>query len=86
MELVSVIIPVYNCQSFIEKCIDSILCQTYKSIEMIVINDGSTDKTLHILERYVEEYPNIIKLYSIKNGGQGRARNFAIEKAPESTI
>ncbi|MCI9443078.1 MAG: glycosyltransferase, partial [Ruminococcus sp.] len=65
----------------IQKCIDSILCQTYKSIEMIVINDGSTDKTLHILERYVEEYPNIIKLYSIKNGGQGRARNFAIEKA-----
>ncbi|MDE5978023.1 MAG: glycosyltransferase [Turicibacter sp.] len=81
MELVSIIIPAYNCQSFIQNCLDSILSQTYTSIEIIIVNDGSTDNTLSILNQYAKKYPQMIKLYSVPNGGQGRARNFAVEKA-----
>lgn len=81
MNLVSIIIPAYNCQEFIGQCLDSILAQTYQSIEIIIVNDGSTDNTLQVLNKYVDNHPKLIKVYSVPNGGQGRARNFAVEQA-----
>ena len=50
--LISIIVPVYNCEEYIEKCIDSILHQTYQNFEVIVINDGSKDNTLEKLKKY----------------------------------
>ena len=63
--LVSIIIPVYNGQEYIKEAIDSALGQTYKNIEIIVINDGSTDKT----EEIVKQYGNKIRYFKKVNGG-----------------
>lgn len=81
MVKVSVVIPAYNVEKYIKTCLDSILEQTLTELEMIVINDGSTDKTKSIIETYVEKYPQIIKLVTKKNEGQGKARNIGIDLA-----
>lgn len=78
MEKVSIIIPAYNESSRIKKCLDSLLKQSYQNLEIIVINDGSTDDTLEILHSYKNSN---LKVFSIKNSGQGAARNFGIKKA-----
>lgn len=78
--LVSIIIPVYNVELFLEKCLDSVKNQTYKDIEVIIVNDGSTDSSPEIINRYVAENANF-KGFTIENSGQGGARNFGIEKA-----
>ncbi len=77
MVKVSVIIPVYNGAATICQSIDSVLGQTLKDIEIIVVNDGSTDSTGALLKGYGDR----IKVITVKNGGQGRARNIAMEKA-----
>jgi glycosyltransferase involved in cell wall biosynthesis len=77
---VSIIVPVYNGERFISKCIDSIICQTLRNIEIICVNDGSTDMSLEILKRYADK-DNRIKIISTRNKGQGNARNIAIEHA-----
>lgn len=78
--LVSVIIPVYNVENYLKECLDSVLNQTYKNIEVIVINDGSTDKSLHILEDYSSKFNNI-KIIDQENSGQSVARNKGLENA-----
>ena len=77
MPKVSVIIPVYNGSNYMREAIDSALAQTYKNIEIIVVNDGSTDNT----EEIALSYGDKIKYYSKENGGVATALNFAIEKA-----
>ncbi|GGL50656.1 glycosyltransferase [Sporolactobacillus putidus] len=77
---VSVIIPVYNSEKFLRKCLDSVVNQTLNDIEIIVVNDGSTDKSLCILNEYAKRYNNIM-LINQKNSGQGLARNRAIDIA-----
>ncbi len=77
--LVSVIIPCFNHGQFIEEAIDSALNQTYKNLEVIVVNDGSTDKfTNELLENYSKER---VFVYHIKNSGPSVARNFGISKS-----
>ena len=79
---VSIIIPVYNSEKFIGKCIDSIIInQTYKNIEILAFNDGSTDTSLKILNEYQEKYPNIIKVLNQENQGVAKTRNTGIKKA-----
>lgn len=78
--MISIIIPVYNTEKYLDKCIQSILCQTYKELEIILVNDGSTDQSLQILEKY-QMQDNRIRIISVENGGQGRARNIGIEQA-----
>lgn len=73
------IIPVYNTYEYLVKCIESVLAQTLKSIEIIVVNDGSTDESLKILNQYVKT--NGIILIDKKNEGQGVARNKALDIA-----
>lgn len=75
---VSIIIPVYNGEKFIKKCIESILKQTYQNYEIIIINDGSTDRTKETIESLKSEK---IKLYNIKNAGVSNARNYGINQA-----
>lgn len=79
--LVSVIIPVYNAEAYLERCLQSIFDQTYKNFEVICINDGSTDNSLIILQSYYERYPQKMKIESIPNGGQANARNIGMDMA-----
>lgn len=77
---VSIIIPIYNTEKYLNECIDSVLKQTYKNLEILLINDGSTDNSLSICEKYSESDKRI-KVYNKKNGGLSDARNYGIEKA-----
>jgi glycosyltransferase involved in cell wall biosynthesis len=76
----SFIIPVYNGEKYIDNCLSSILNQTYKNFEVIIINDGSTDKSLDILKKYSKENRNI-RIYDIKNKGVSNARNYGVSNA-----
>lgn len=78
---ISVIVPVYNMEQYIEKCLKSIINQTYKNIELIIINDGSTDNSEEIIIKYKNKFPNIIRPYKQENKGLAAARNFGIKKA-----
>ena len=77
---VSVIIPVYNVEKYLKKCLDSLINQTYSNLEIIVVNDGSTDNSSKIIKEYVKKYKNIINI-DIDNHGQGYARNLGLKKA-----
>ena len=73
-DLVSVIVPVYNVEKYLKKCIDSILNSDYKNIEIILVDDGSKDLSGIICDDYKESYNNI-KVIHKKNGGLSSARN-----------
>ena len=75
---VSIIIPVYNSSRYLRKCLDSVVKQTYQDIEIILVNDGSTDDSLTILKEYQKKYNNIV-IYDITNHGQGYARNLGLK-------
>lgn len=77
---VSIIIPVYNVEKYIKRCLESVVNQTYSNIEIIIINDESTDNSLSICKEY-ERNDNRIIIYSQKNGGLSSARNLGINKA-----
>ncbi len=77
---VSIIVPVYNVEKYLERCLNSLINQTLKEIEIICINDGSKDNSLKILERYSQKDNRII-IIDKKNEGQSIARNIGIEKA-----
>lgn len=77
---VSIIVPVYNMKKYLEKCLDSLVNQTLKDIEIIAINDGSKDESLEILKKYEKKHKNII-VFDNDNQGISKTRNFGIEKA-----
>lgn len=78
--LISIIIPVYNAESFLVTCLESILQQTYHMLDIIIINDGSTDKSGDIASQYVKK-DSRIRLYHQSNLGPSAARNLGIQKA-----
>ena len=80
MELVSVIVPVYNVEKYLKKCVDSILSQSYQNIEVILINDGSLDGSGEICEAYAKKDERI-KYITQNNSGLGKTRNRGIEEA-----
>ena len=80
MPKVSVIVPVYNVENYIEKCLDSLVNQTLKDIEIIVVNDGSTDGSKEKIQKYLQKYDNI-KYLEKENGGLSDARNFGMPQA-----
>ena len=77
---ISVIIPVYNVEKWLNKCIDSILNQSYENFEIILVNDGSTDKSKDICDKYSKE-DNRVKVFDILNSGQSVARNIGLKEA-----
>ena len=77
----SIIIPVYNTEKYLEKCLDSIINQSYQNMEIIVVNDGSTDNSKDILSFYHNKYPKLINVYNLTNKGVSAARNYGISKA-----
>ena len=78
--MLSIIIPVYNVEQYLNQCIDSILCNSDNNVEILLINDGSTDSSGRICEHYLE-IDSRIKTFHKKNGGVSSARNLGIEKA-----
>lgn len=80
MDKVSVIVPIYNAEKYISECIESITCQTYKNLEIILINDGSLDNSIKICKQYAKN-DDRIKLIDVENHGVSYARNKGIEEA-----
>ena len=78
--LISIIIPVYNVEKYIEKCVDSLTAQTYKNIEIILIDDGSTDSSGAICDKYAAE-DSRVKVFHKENGGVSSARNLGLDNA-----
>lgn len=78
---VSVIIPIYNSALVLSRCLDSILCQTYRNIEVILVDDCSLDQSRRIMERYAEIDKRIKCIYSYQNGGAAYARNLGLDAA-----
>ncbi|MDO4499721.1 MAG: glycosyltransferase [Erysipelotrichaceae bacterium] len=77
----SVIVPVYNVEKYLDKCLDSLVCQGIDDYEIIVVNDGTKDNSQDIIDRYVKEYPNIVRSFIKENGGLSDARNYGIKHA-----
>ena len=77
---ISVIVPVYNAAAYLEECVDSLVEQTYKPVEIILVDDGSTDKSPEICDSFSRRY-SYIKAIHKKNGGVSSARNMGIEAA-----
>jgi glycosyltransferase involved in cell wall biosynthesis len=87
MSGISIIVPVYNSEKYLKACLASLINQSLKDIEIIIINDGSTDKSEEIIKKFKEKYPNLIKYYSLKkNKGLGYVRNYGIEKSDKKYI
>lgn len=79
-DLISVIVPVYNVEKYVERCIVSILCQTYNCLEVILVDDGSTDKSGEICDKYAK-VDKRIKVIHKKNGGLSQARNWGLRES-----
>lgn len=76
--LVSIVIPVYNVEKFLSNCLESVINQTYKNLEIICVNDGSTDNSRKILEHYAKKDKRV-KVFDKENGGLSDARNFGVQ-------
>ena len=81
MTKVSVIVPIYNVEKYLEKCLDSLVNQTLEDIEIILVNDGSTDNSGQIAKEYVSKYKEKIVYLEKQNGGLSDARNYGLEYA-----
>lgn len=81
MPKISVVIPVYNVEKYLELCLDSCIQQSLLSIEIIVIDDGSTDTSPDIIDRYAAKYDSVIRAFHKPNSGLSDARNFGIDLA-----
>ena len=78
--LISIIVPVYNVENYLQRCLDSLLAQTFNNIEIILVDDGSTDHSLAICQMNAEKDTRI-RVFSKENGGLSDARNFGISVA-----
>lgn len=78
--VVSIIIPAYNAQDYIARCIDSALASNFNDLEIIVVNDGSSDLTQQVVDWYAQNYPNVVT-FQKENGGVADTRNYGIERA-----
>lgn len=78
---ISIIIPIYNVEAHLRKCLDSILAQSLSDLQVILVNDGSTDSSENIIDEYVHNHHDIFEKINKENGGQATARNLGIEKA-----
>lgn len=81
MPKVSIIVPVYNVETYVEKCLKSLLEQTLEEIEIIVVNDGSTDNSKEIIQNIVKQFPDKVVYKEKENGGLSDARNYGINYA-----
>ena len=78
-ELISIVVPVYNAHDYLEECLNSIISQVYKNLEILLVNDGSKDDSPEICKTFAEK-DSRIKFFSKDNGGQASARNYALDR------
>ena len=78
---ISIIVPVYNVEEYIDRCLASLVNQSLEDDEIIIVNDGSPDNSQSIIDKYVKKNPKKIKSFIQENGGQGSARNFGLQQA-----
>lgn len=78
---VSIIVPVYNVEKYLTVCMESLVQQTLKDIEIIVVNDGSPDNSIKILEKYEKKYPDKVRVFTTENRGVSHARNYGLDRA-----
>lgn len=81
MPKVSIIVPVYNTEKYLEKCLNSLVKQSLDDIEIIIVNDGSTDNSEIIINKFKQDYPNKIVYFKKENGGLSDARNYGLTYA-----
>ena len=81
MKKVSIIIPVYNVEKYLAKCLDSLVNQALEDVEIIVVDDGSRDNSKQIIDEFQTKYPDKIKSFVKENGGLSDARNFGLDRA-----
>ena len=86
MAKISVIVPVYNCEAYITQCIESVLRQTFRDFELILVDDGSKDKSPEICERYALRDSRIKVIHKPNGGGAGEARNVGLDSASSPFI
>jgi glycosyltransferase involved in cell wall biosynthesis len=79
--LVSVVIPLYNSEKWIKETLLSVYKQSYENIEIIIVNDGSTDRSIHLIQEIAPQNNTSLEIFSIKNSGVSYARNFGIQKS-----
>ena len=79
-ELISIIVPIYDIEDCLPRCIESLMAQTYENIEILLINDGSSDNSGAICEAYTQRDPRVKYFYK-PNGGLSSARNFGLDQA-----
>ncbi|MCT4574996.1 MAG: glycosyltransferase [Alphaproteobacteria bacterium] len=84
-DLISVVIPIYNVEKYLPRCLDSVINQDYKNLEIVCVNDGSPDSCADILENYKQK-DDRIKIYHNKNGGLSFSRNFGVNNSSGSFI
>lgn len=78
---VSIIMPVYNVEQYLPMCMESLVHQTLEDIEIIAVNDGSPDNSIEILNRYEQQYPDKVKVFTTENHGVSHARNYGLDRA-----
>ena len=81
MNLLTVIVPIYNMERYIKRCLDSLVNQSLRDFEVIIVNDGSTDKSKDIVMKYVDRYQKNIKFFEKENGGLSSSRNYGLKYA-----
>ena len=86
MPKVSVIVPVYNVEKYLNKCLDSLINQTFNDFERIIINDGSPDDSKQIIEKYKSKYNDFIKVINQSNQGLSASRNNGLKMASGAYI
>lgn len=86
MNKISIVMPVYNSESYLAKCLQSLAVQTFKDFEIICINDGSTDNSLQILYEFKERFKDSMRIVSQENKGAGAARNIGFELVTSPTV
>ena len=84
-DCISVIVPVYNVEDYLIECLETISNQTYENIEIVAVNDGSTDSSRELLSKYQEKESRLV-IYDKENGGLSDARNYGIERAKGNYI
>ena len=84
-QLVSVIVPVYKVEQYLEKCVNSLLAQTYQNLEIVLVDDGSPDNCPTMCDNYMSKHSNI-KAYHKQNGGLGSARNYGVQRSAGTLI
>ena len=78
---VSIVVPIYNLEDYVPRCMEALCNQTLKEIEIICVNDGSTDSAPQIIEGFREKYPDKVKIFHKENGGEASARTYGLKRA-----